>query len=117
MQVCDAELALPGPKPVPCQNPTCNFAFDELGLGSGISELYQCPDVADLLISMAASAMICPDVRPPSRPGYACVWMVLAVVPRLCHFLLLVPAQCKQNIQAIASSMQRQAASLKLYMG
>lgn len=37
--VCDAQLPSPGPKPVPCQDPKCIFAYDELGLGSGDHEL------------------------------------------------------------------------------
>ena len=64
MQVCDARQAAAGPKPVPCQSPVCAFAFDDLGLGSGVSELYQSPDVADLLIAMASSAVQCPQVQP-----------------------------------------------------
>lgn len=33
--VCDTLLPCPGPKPVPCESPTCSFGYDELGLGSG----------------------------------------------------------------------------------
>lgn len=33
--VCDAQQPSPGPKPVPCDDPKCAFAYDELGLGSG----------------------------------------------------------------------------------
>ena len=56
-QVCDSKLPMPGPKPVPCESPMCAFAFDELGLGSGIHELYHSPAVADLLIAVAAAAL------------------------------------------------------------
>ena len=41
-------------------NPMCVFAYDELGRGSGLSELYQRPEVADLLLCLAKSAAGCP---------------------------------------------------------
>ncbi len=36
--VCDTSLAAPGLKPVPCDDKTCAFAFDDLGVGSGVDE-------------------------------------------------------------------------------
>ena len=38
----------------------CAFAYDELGRGSGLAELYQRPEVADLLLCMACAAVNCP---------------------------------------------------------
>lgn len=61
--VCGMPQDKSGLKPIPCDSQACNFAFDELGIGAGLSDIYNRPNVADLLISMATSASYCSQRR------------------------------------------------------
>lgn len=55
--VCSTLQKYPGIKPVPCDNPACSFAYEEMGIGGNIvGECHTRPLVVDLLISMAAAA-------------------------------------------------------------
>ena len=61
--VCGLQQKQNGMKPVPCDSEACNFAFDELGLGASLTDIYSRPIIADLLISMASSACHCKSRR------------------------------------------------------
>lgn len=64
--VCNKQLPAPGLKPIPCDDPKCAFAFDELGVGSGLDEIRVSPQTADLLILLTAAAVESDDVRKAS---------------------------------------------------
>ena len=61
--VCGLKQEQDGLKAVPCGSQACNFAFDELGVGSGLTDIYSRPVIADLLICMASSACQCTSRR------------------------------------------------------
>ena len=61
--VCGLQQQQNGLKPVPCDSEACNFAFDELGIGAGLTDIYSRPATADLLISMASAACQCTGRR------------------------------------------------------
>ncbi|KAK9814694.1 hypothetical protein WJX72_010012 [[Myrmecia] bisecta] len=43
--ICAREQALPGLKPVACEDPMCTHMYDELGLGTDMAELYHAPEI------------------------------------------------------------------------
>ncbi len=61
--VCDAPQSTPGIKPVPCADPVCTFAYDNLGYGSCLDMLERQPDLADFLIAASAAASQMPSAR------------------------------------------------------
>ena len=61
--VCDKVLNAPGLKPVPCEEETCAFAFEDLGVGSGLDDVHARPRTADLLVLLAAAAVCAFDQR------------------------------------------------------
>ena len=65
------DLAAVGIKPVACSKYLCSHQFDEIGYGASMDMIYYFPTVADLLISMAASAACNPDPRHRQR-FFAC---------------------------------------------
>ena len=55
--ICRKSLE-PGVRPSVCDNTLCNFQFSQLGIGNSVSqELKNDPDVADLVISLFATAL------------------------------------------------------------
>ncbi|KAK9842848.1 hypothetical protein WJX74_003337 [Apatococcus lobatus] len=54
--ICGKLQEIRGLKPVPCGTPLCCHRHDELGFGADLHEVVDSPGVADLLLTLAASA-------------------------------------------------------------
>ena len=55
--VCDKAQEVQGLKPVPCADAVCNFAYDNLGIGSCIEMIQRQPEVSDFLLATSAAAV------------------------------------------------------------